>query len=177
MIPFEFCSICFFIQSDILEIRTEKSFQFCSELKLVLFSGHNANSAVWSRWCLWLPPAANMCYFWSWSTLFQVTLFVMIHVIAFFKKKKHIRHLPKHVVNSLQLWKWKHLLGGFKIDFVISLNQVGHITELVSQIKCHQLIFMMRLFIKPLFCHNTNSANVLYTLFWYMYYKLFLYQT
>ena len=57
-------------------------------------------------------------------------------------------------------------MGGFKIDFVISLNQVGHITELVSQIKCHQLIFMMRPFtIKPLFCHNTNSANVLYPLF------------
>ena len=47
--PFRILQHLFFIQSDILEIRTEKSFQFCSELKLVLFSGHNANSAVWSR--------------------------------------------------------------------------------------------------------------------------------
>ena len=47
--PFRILQHLFFIQSDILEIRTEKSFQFSSELKLVLFSGHNANSAVWSR--------------------------------------------------------------------------------------------------------------------------------
>ena len=119
-----------------------------------------------------------MCYLWSWSTLFQVTLFVMIHVIAFlskdiiFKRRNTFAIFPSMQFNSLQLWKWKHPLGGFKIDFVISLNQVGHITELVSQIKCHQLIFMKRPFtIKPLFCHNTNSANVLYTLIWYMYYK------
>ena len=125
-----------------------------------------------------------MCYFWSWSTLFQVTLFVMIHVIAFlstdiiFKRRNTFAIFPSTQFNSLQLRKWKHPLGGFKFDFVISLNQVGHITELVSQIKCHQLIFMKRPFtIKPLFCHNTNSANVLYTLFWYMYYKLFLCQT
>ena len=37
--------------------------------------------------CLWLPSTANMCNFWSWSTLFQVTLFVMIHVIAFLSKE------------------------------------------------------------------------------------------
>ena len=47
--PFRILQHLFFIPSDILEIRTEKSFQFCSELKLVLFGGHNANSAVWSR--------------------------------------------------------------------------------------------------------------------------------
>ena len=45
--PFRILQHLFFIQSDILEIRTEKSFRFCSELKLVLFSGHNANSVMY----------------------------------------------------------------------------------------------------------------------------------
>ena len=59
----------------------------------------------------------------------------MIHVIAFLSKDiifKRRNTFPFSQARSLIVYNYekrKHLLGGFKIDFVISLNQVGHITE------------------------------------------------
>ena len=47
--PFRILQHLFFIQSDILEIRTENHFSFFSELKLVSVSGHNANSVQYGQ--------------------------------------------------------------------------------------------------------------------------------